>query len=61
MCMIRGPGEAAPRSSRGPQLGDILVESRDGSSCDLGIGMDGFVRVCRHDDQKSEGLRLAMK
>jgi hypothetical protein len=38
-----------------------IVESRDGSSCDLGIGMDGFVRVCRHDDQQSEGLRLATK
>ena len=38
-----------------------IAESRDRSSCDLGIGMDGFLRVCRNDDQQSEGLLVEKK
>ena len=35
-----------------------IIESRYRSSCDLGIGMDGLLHVCRHDNQQSEGLRV---
>jgi hypothetical protein len=41
-----------------------IVESRERSSCDPGIAMGGFglaTRVCRYDDQQSEGLLVERK
>jgi hypothetical protein len=44
-----------------PGLDWKAIESRERSRCDLGFGMGGLVRLCRHDDQQSEGLLVERK